>query len=67
MSAAPTSPRPQPTPAQSSDILHRWTILRQDTSTIAALTGIEHLTVCRVIAAWQDARHALRQREAQHA
>lgn len=67
MSAAPTSSRRPPTPAQSSDVLHRWTILRQDTSTIASLTGIEQSTVCRIIAAWQDARHALRQREAQHA
>nr|USU32950.1 hypothetical protein NG677_04405 [Methylobacterium sp. OTU13CASTA1] len=39
----------------------------ENSADIALVVGIREATVCRVLRTQQDARHALRQREAQHA
>lgn len=45
---------------EEADVLHRWRTLKQDTSLISALTGIPQPRICRIIAADQDRRHALK-------
>lgn len=61
MTASPAiADRRRPTEAETADVLHRWHACGQDTSLIAALTGLPQAEVCRILAADQDRRHAAR-------
>lgn len=52
--------------AAESVVLKLWRN-GEDSAEIAAMMNVEEAWVCRVIAAEQDRRHAIRRREAQRA